>query len=225
MRVHSRQHLLLAGLALCGFVAACLWLAGEWRDWPGVMIERAIKQQEPVATDKLLAFWEPNKEMGSPALPGRNPHLAGLAGYTLAQDTSLAVFQRAEMLLQAEQLTRAALSREPADARAWARLAWLLDSRKGPTDQLLAALRMSLYCAPADVHLVFWRLRSAATYRSAWDADLESLLARQVILGWRVSPARLAKVAKAGALQDWMRTVLHDHGADTDQFDARLRKS
>jgi len=223
--IRSRQHAVLAGMSLCLLAAACLWLANEGRNWPGVVMERAINRGEAVATDKLVAFWQDTREVGDTPLPGGHAHLPGLVGYTLAQDPNLPVFRRAEFLLQAEQATRAALLREPADARAWARLAWFLDQRKGQASQLLDALRLSMYFAPADGRLVFWRVQTAAKYRPNWNADFEQLLARQVVLGWRVSPARLVHVVQTTNLRNWVREVLNNSGADMEQFDVRMNKA
>ena len=110
---------------------------------------------------------------------------AGMA-YTLVLDGRLPVGRRAEILLQAERATRQALLREPAEPRAWARLAWFLHIRQGAAVQFLAALRMSMYLAPADTDLAFWRIKMAGPCRADWDAGFEQMLTRQVILGWRV---------------------------------------
>lgn len=223
--IRSRQHAVLAGMSLCLLAVACLWLANEGRNWPGVVMERAINRGEAVATDKLVAYWQDTREVSDIPLPGGHAHLPGLVGYTLAQDSNLPIFRRAEFLLQAERVTRAALLREPADARAWARLAWFLDQRKGQASQLLDTLRLSMYFAPADRRLVFWRVQTAAKYRPNWDAGFEQLVARQVVLGWRVSPARLVHVVQTTNLHDWVREVLNNSGADVEQFDARLNKA
>ena len=225
MIVRRSQYVVIAGISLCLFAASVQWFAEELRNWPGVLMERALNRKEVVLTSKLLEFWEQNKVTGqNVSLPGSHPHLPGLVGYTLVRDNSISVFRRAEILLQAEQATRKALNYEPADARAWARLAWFLDMRKGSTAQLIAALRMSIYVAPADAALVFWRLQMAAKYRAAWDRDFEDLLVSQVKIGWRVSPSRLVQIVKAGKLLDWARIVLNRNSVDDDLFEYHLNQ-
>lgn len=225
MSARPLQPLLIGGLALCGLVVAGLWLTTAWRAWPGVVLESAVNHKETVSQRTTMAVWQRSEGLENAPLPGPHVHFPGLAGYKLVQDTSLPVFRRAEILIQAERATRQALLREPAEARAWARLAWFLHIRQAEASQPLAALRMSLYLAPADKDLVFWRIKMASSYRAAWDADFEQLLTRQVILGWRISPARLAKTAKAAKLQEWVRSVLSSDSEELERFDALVRKS
>lgn len=219
------QPFVIAGLALGGLVVAGLWLATAWQAWPGVVLESAVNHKEAVSPRTVMAVWERSRGLEEATLPGPHLHFAGLAGYKLVQDPGLSVYRRAEILLQAERATRQALLREPAEARAWARLAWFLHIRQAAAGQPLAALRMSLYLAPADRDLVFWRLKMAAGYRAAWDADFEQLLRRQVSLGWRISPTRLVKTAKAARLEDWVRGVLSSDPEALEGFDALGRKS
>lgn len=226
MRIKSYQHLFLAAVSLCGLLVAGLWLVTAGKSWPGVLIERSILRNEAVSMDNFQAFWSTSAELIDTILPGSHLHLPGLVGYTLARSTNLPAHNhRAEILHQAEQRTRQALLRDPAAPHAWARLAWFLDIRQGSPIELLSALRMSMYLAPADTALVFWRIKTAARYQAFWNADFEHLLARQVAIGWRIAPHRLVQVAKTTQLHDWIRAVLSRNVADIDTFDAKFKKT
>jgi hypothetical protein len=225
MNVRNMQLPLIAAAALIGMAASALWLGTAWKSWPGTLLERAFDRKEAVPPGSLMVLWEKSRKLEQSLLPGTHLHLPGMIGEKLVQNRQIAVARRLEILLEAERVVREALRREPAEPRAWSRLAWLVQFRQGPAAQILAALRMSMYLAPTDLGLLFWRIEAAGVHRASWDAGFEELLKRQIHIGWRVSPARLVKAAKTAVMKDWVRSLLGEHPGDLERFDQLLTKS
>ena len=225
MNVRNMQLPLIAAAALIGMATSALWLVTAWKSWPGTLLERALNRKEAVPPGSLMVLWEKSRKLEQSFLPGTHLHLPGMIGEKLVQNRQIAVAQRITILLEAERAVRVALRREPAEPRAWSRLAWLVQFRQGPAAQILAALRMSMSLAPTDLALLFWRIEAAGAHRASWDAGFEELLKRQVHIGWRVSPARLVKAARTAGMQDWVRSLLSGQPDDLDRFDHLLTKS
>jgi len=158
----SRQGVLIAVIALLGLVPACLWLWTVWQHWPALLVQQALSRGEHVDTATLQRVWADVQGVEGSILPGRHLHLPGMIGQLLLERADLPAAERREILLTAEQAARRALTRDPADARAWARLAWFVELRRGPAKEILAALRMSHYLAPTDPGLLAWRDNAAA---------------------------------------------------------------
>ena len=214
----------IACLAFIGVASAILWLATVSASWPAVLLERAVTLKEKIPPASLLSVWEKSRSLDTALLPGPHLHLPGMVGQQLLEGAALSGEHRAEVLQAAEQATRSALLREPAAPRAWARLAWFQQLRQGSPYGILDAVRMSAFLAPSDRGLVFWRLTTAGAYRPYWDADLETMMRRQVLLAWRIKPSRLAAVAKATHLHEWVRSILDADPEARTRFDQELAK-
>ncbi len=173
----SRQGMLITAIALLGLVPAILWLWTAWQQWPAHLVQRAISRGEPVDTVTLQRIWADTQGVEGSILPGRHLHLPGMIGQLLLERDELPADHRREIQLIAEQAARRALARDPADARAWARLAWFVELRRGPAAEILAALQMSHYLAPTDPALLAWRDKAAAR------SGAEIPLARQALPG------------------------------------------
>jgi hypothetical protein len=216
---------LIAAAALIGMATSALWLGTAWKSWPGTLLERALNRKETVPPGSLKVLWEKSRNLEQSVLPGTHLHLPGLIGEKLVQNRHITAVQRVAILLESERAAREALRRDPAEPRAWARLAWFLQLRQGPAAQILSALRMSMYLAPNDRSLLFWRIEAAGPHRASWDAGFEELLKRQVHIGWRVSPGRLVKAARTAGMQDWVRSLLGEQPDDLNRFDQLLTKA
>lgn len=225
MNLRIMQLPLIAAAALIGLATSALWLGAAWKSRPGTLLERALNRKETVPPESLKVLWEKSRRLEQSVLPGLHLHLPGLIGEKLVQDRRITVVQRVAILLESERAVREALRRDPAEPRAWARLAWFLQLRQGPVAQILSALRMSIYLAPNDRGLLFWRIEAAGAHRASWDAGFEELLKRQVHIGWRVSPARLVKAAGTAGLQDWIRSLLSEKPEDLKRYEQLLTKS
>jgi hypothetical protein len=175
----------LAGLALVfllGLGAALAWLAASHRAWPGVMFEARVLRQAPMAPGTALRAWERIRGLESDRLRGPHLHLPGLAAQLALVQGGLSREERAALLAAGRRATRLALAREPADPRAWARLAAHRLIAGGPSPHVVAALRLSIYTGPAVRSLVGWRLDLARRCRAHWDSAFEPLVRRQEVL-------------------------------------------
>lgn len=190
------QLAVIAVAALCGLTVSMLWLSTAAKAWPGVMLQRKINQDLPVSPSTLVEVRKRVSGLDQTLLPGRHAHLPGLTGQLLITDVHQQPEQRQAMIREVEQAVRAGLARDPAEARAWARLAWLVHLRQGPAEEVLGALRMSIFCSPASRPLLLWRLETAGRYRHHWDQEFTDLIVRQTTLAMRVFPAKTAEIAE-----------------------------
>lgn len=186
------QVLILTAVFLAGWAGAALWLVTAQKSRPGVMFERRIKQGTPVAEKTLIRMWQQVEGLDRTWLPGRHVHLPGLVSHLVIMNAGLPIDLRAAAVVGGEEATLNALAREPADAHAWARLAMFRHLKRGPSREVVSALRLSIYAAPAMKSLVFWRIRMAGLCQAHWDAEFEGLVKRQIVLAQRISPRKLA---------------------------------
>ena len=208
------QVLIMGALALTALVLSLLWLLTAFNSWKGVMLERRVNQGQSISPDTLLSVWDQIKEVDKAFLPGTHLHLPGLAGQLIIMNQELPVETRAEVLLRSEESIINALTRDPAQTFSWARLAWFRHLEKGPSPEVVEALRMSIYTAPAKRSLLFWRIGMAGRSRMHWDQEFENLVRRQLIYGQRVSKTRLENVAGESGLDDLVRATLNLYPPD-----------
>ena len=213
-RLAGRLELLILGaFFLAGLGSALVWLATAQRAWPGVMFERRVFRQEPMAPETPIQVWERIRGLETSWLPGSHVHLPGLAAQYALQMGTLDKPRRAEVFAQGRWETCVALAREPAESHAWARLATYRMLAGGPSATVVAALRMSIYTAPAMHSLVFWRIRMAGWCRAHWDGEFERLIKRQIVLASRISKRRLESSVAGTAMETFTRQVLAKSGA------------
>ena len=150
------EGLLIASWSIICLAIAGLWLWTSWHHWPGVLLQRATTRGEKLDTATLMRLRDDLFGVEEAIIPGRHLHLPGMVGQLLLLQVDIPAGERQKILNAAESATRRALSRDPADARAWARLAWFIELRRGPPEEILAALTMSRYLSPADPALQAW---------------------------------------------------------------------
>ena len=215
---------LIAEVTFCFLAASLIWLNTAWRSWPGVQLQRSLDQKLVISADSLLSIWEEGNTLANTFLPGTHVHLPGLAGEQLLQKEKLTVGRRAEILLATERSIKTALLRDPAEPRAWARLALIRSLRQSAPADILSALQMSVYLAPADKNLLFWRLKLAAPHYRDWAPELKELFARQVVIGSRISPKELASAAQTEPVQAWIHEILVEDTPSLILFNNELKK-
>jgi len=213
------QLLILTLLALAGLGASGLWLWTAQKSCLGLMIERRISQDQPVSPKTLVQVWEQSRNLEQAVLPGRHLHLPGLLSQFIVFNHELPRELRAEALVEGQESAHMALARDPAHAHAWARLAGYSYIFNGPSPDTLAALKMSIYAAPAKRSLMFWRLNLAGACRDYWNEEFEDLIRRQIILAWRISPPRLAEIAVESDMVNLTRQVLSRSPQDLQRFE------
>jgi hypothetical protein len=101
---------------------------------------------------------------------------------------------RTEWMTNATQETRQGLKLAPAQAGAWARLAWL-DYQAGDSKTAAQDIKMSMLSGPVDPPLMIDRLKLALAMRPRLDSDGLDLLNRQIRLSWILAPDAIAALA------------------------------
>lgn len=215
---------LLTGVSLCFWAVSLLWLNTAWRSWPGMQLERSLNQKKLISTASLMIIWKEGYNLANAFLPGSHLHLPGIIGEQLIQNGRLPLGRRAEIFLAAERSIKTALMRDPAEPRAWARLALIRSLRQSAPADIFSALQMSVYLAPADRNLLFWRLQLAIPHYRNWTPELKELLTRQVIIGSRISPKELASAAQTEPVQAWIHEILVEDTPSLILFDNELKK-
>lgn len=217
----------LKGIAAAAFILLILsgiWLWTGAQSWKGVMLERGFEQDREFSDQALKQAWKSSRDLHEKLLPGRHVHYPGLAAQLLILDERIEPRTGAQVLLRGRDSMYIALAREPAHAHAWARLAWVEHMLQGPSPEAVSALAMSMYAAPADRSLVFWRISMSAANQTYWDPGFESMIRRQVIHAWRISPGRLARTVVETDMVEKSRQALAAAREDLERFDQLIAR-
>ncbi|RQD67737.1 MAG: hypothetical protein D5R98_00575 [Desulfonatronovibrio sp. MSAO_Bac4] len=172
------------------------------------MLQRQVNAGENISATTLQKVWEKTENLENTFMPGRHVHYPGLVSQLIILEKSLPLEFRTRVFSAGEDAIIKALSREPADAFAWARLCWFEILQNGPGENSLNALKMSVYTAPAKRSLIFWRLEMLALHINDWNTEIESLVRRQIEYAWKISPRRTASWAASSELTEMLRDVL-----------------
>jgi hypothetical protein len=202
------QLLVLAVIAIAGLAASGIWLWTSQKSWKAVMFERSVNRDQDVSTQTLVQVWEQSRNLGKTFLPGPHVHLPGLISQIMIADLEIPEEERALALIYGQESIQNALARDPAHSHSWARLAWYSYLLEGPSEEVVANLRMSIYTAPAKRSLIFWRIRMAGLCRDFWDQDFENLLIRQLNLAWRISPRELFSVVSGTDMEEMVNEIV-----------------
>ena len=212
------EALLIALFASAVLFFAALWLTTEWRTWWRVPLQQQLDQGSAPSLESLQRLYVESHGVEQSWLSGSHLHYPGLVGQLLLEGHPLPLAERIEIGERSEKATRSALAREPANAQAWARLAWLRHLGYYPVSEILDPLRLSMQMAPAQRGLLLWRLELAAIYQSAWDEEFERLLERQVVYAWRASPRGLVTLATKHNITGFIYGILSAQHEDGDMF-------
>lgn len=207
-------------LAAVGLAASGLWLWTAQQAWKGVMLERRVGLGEQVSPETLVSLWQQTRALDQTLFPTQHVGLPGFVGQLLIMDQRIPLEVRSEVLADSIHATANALARNPASAHGWARLAWLNQMQGGPPEESVAYLRMSFFAAPAEKNLLFWRILAAGAHKKHWDDDFETILKRQIINAWRVSPKVLVQTAKDAGILSMAEEALAEQGIHLDHADA-----
>ncbi len=206
--MHRREHLLILLAALAALACSGAWFATTAATWRAEQTQRLITQGTPVSRDTLLAAHALVRNPDSFLIPGPHLHLPAQLTASLLADGSDADQEDLELTLHAQELAMQALVREPAHSKTWALLAYARYTLDGPSKDALAALRLSIYTAPARPSLIHWRLALAARNHAFWDVQMANLVRGQILAAWRNNPRMLAQTAAANGLVPLARLVL-----------------
>jgi len=208
------QLLFVSVIALVGFCFSSLWLGTAQKAWKTDMLKRITNQGRQVPNMLLADLWQRSKNLDQTFLPGGHLHRPGLIAHLMLMGRTLPTELKASVTDNGTEALCRALSREPAYSLSWARLAWFRYLSKGAGPAVIAALRMSIYTAPAKKNLLLWRIHMAGLNMVYWDNDFEELLRRQIYLAWRISPARLNKAVAGTRMETMVRETISRFSTD-----------
>jgi len=210
IKKHSSTVLILSG-AVTAFFAASLWIFSTAGTWRNQQMERLLAGGNQ--TDLEMLYYV--LEQGSPEealLSGAHLHIHSLVAAdlyaALKEETENVHDVLAEGIISAQ----TALGLEPADAYAWARLAYFLHELDGPSPQVLNALHMSVYTAPSDPDLIYWRLGMTVHNHTHWNEQDYAWILRQIRLAWSINPGKTSRIALENGFLALLKMVLAGDG-------------
>ncbi len=220
----SKELVLILLVTLIGMGMALMWLVSAARAWPVLQVARLLTREQPVATERLVSVLEKAWELNTPFLPGRQNHAPILLAARLYSVQDSAEREKGDLLHQGALAARQALAREPANAQTWARWAYFEYVMNGPSAATSDALRLSIYTAPANPNLLYWRLGLLARHQAFWDYQMVELIRSQILLAWRANPKLLVDTIQQHGLTAITRLILAPHPNQLRQLDSRLEQ-
>jgi hypothetical protein len=209
-QTHKELILILLS-ALIVLAISVVWLINSAGAWQAHQVERLLKNGHLLSRETLMRTLEKSRDLDKAFIPGSHLHAPALLAANIpmaSEDADQAVNQK--ILSDARESAKRALSREPADALAWAQLAYFIYVLDGPSKDALNALRMSIYMAPYKYNLIFWRLEMAALNADLWDDHMADLIRRQIFLAWKENPELLVEIATSYGLVPFAGEVISD---------------
>ncbi|TVQ96279.1 MAG: hypothetical protein EA399_16145 [Desulfovibrionales bacterium] len=194
---------LVAALGLC-----LLWLFTATQTWPALQVERLLAMGETPSSAQLTTALEKSRGLDKTLLPGPHLHYPALLIAKLDTLREEDTIPDAPLLGIARASLGQSLAREPVDADAWAQLAYFQYVLDGPSEDVIAALRLSIYIAPTKTDLLGWRLALAARNQAFWTPELTQMIRSQILLAWRDNPRRLVRTALEFELLPLVQLVL-----------------
>ena len=210
MRQKRNQLILILLPALGALVISAVWLITSARAWHAHQVEQLIKNGHLVSRQLLMETLEKSRHLDKTVIPGTHLHAPALLAAGLHRESDSVESVNNKILADALESAKLALSREPADAFAWAQLAYFTYTLNGPSADALNALRMSIYISPYKYNLIFWRLEMAALNADFWDDRMADLIRRQILIAWKENPELFVEIAKPYGLLPFAREVISD---------------
>ena len=206
---------LLAGLALPRTIAAIILLPTE-------APLQSIREDRRLTAEELSDLARRLDSAASWSSAGRIRTDLALVLVLLAEQMppgsaeSLARFEAAEALLVD------GLGRAPASAYPWMRLAYVRTVLKRPAQDVIAAVKASIWSSPHEARLVLPRLDLALTYWPLLSLDDLEIMRQQSRFAWTIPKARpeLADIARRRFAAAQIRVALDS--ADVGEFDRLL---
>lgn len=126
-------------------------------------------------------------------------------------------------LQRAVDALRTGLARAPANAYAWARLAYAEALARGWSPLAVASLRLALITAPYEPQLLWSRLRMAFLAWPEMTGDDQEVVYQQIRYAWQTNPPELARLASELNRTDLVRAALQLMPDDSAVFEELLK--
>jgi hypothetical protein len=223
-QTHKELILILLS-ALIVLAISVVWLINSAGAWQAHQVERLLKNGHLLSRETLMRTLEKSRDLDKAFIPGSHLHAPALLAANIpmaSEDADQAVNQK--ILSDARESAKRALSREPADALAWAQLAYFTYILDGPSREALNSLRMSIYIAPYKYNLIFWRIEMAALNGAFWDNQMADLVRRQILIAWSADPDLLAQTAIDYGLVPFTREILSADPEKLNQFETLINR-
>ncbi len=202
-----------------------LWLFTAIQTWPAMQVERILAMGETPSSAQLATALEKSRGLDETLLPGPHLHYPALLIAKLDTLREGDTLPDVHLLGVASASLLQSLAREPVDTDAWARLAYFRYVLDGPSEKVIAALRLSIYTAPASRDLLVWRLALAVGNQAFWTPELWQMFRSQILLSWMDDPRRLIRTALAHDLLPLVRLVLAAEQGQLRQLEALLPRN
>lgn len=132
---------------------------------------------------------------------------------------------RGILLQEARKSLELGLTEGPGDAFAWVRLAYADYLLDGPSDGVVAALKMAIWTAPYQPRLIFNRLELCFLVWPRFAPHDRYLVYQQIRYAWQEDPKRLVELARRENLVELVRSSLYPTEKDQARFERLLQKS
>lgn len=118
-----------------------------------------------------------------------------------ANDMQRALHDRREAFERSIVAAEASLLRSPAQPRAWLRIAQARAWLRFTPDEVIEALKMSIYTGRMEPSLFITRLALGLSYQQRMDEEGRAMLRDQLLLTWAIQPRELSTAVKSGQLR------------------------
>jgi len=194
---------------------------------PGNGILGRIQKGEDVSRAELLILAESRRSAANWVDSGRILTDLALAQIELAKIADFSSAAGRRSLDEAIVSVKHGLSLGPANAYAWARLAYLLIVQSNDAVGAADALRMSILVGPHERSLTLWRIQLCLTIWPYIDEDTRSLVAQQIrahwnIIGWE-KRKEFARIIRSHEAQGTVRRALKTLPIELADFERALR--
>lgn len=228
MDIRIKPQQAVAVLAALAFAGTLLVLSvprtiGALSALPGDRILRQIQRGETVDAAALGTLISSRERASAWRRRGGDHADMALGNLVLATLNAERDGPDPEPIRLAVRSLKASLALTPVNPHAWSRLAYAQILRDGPSADVAASIRMSVYLGPHETDLVFSRLRLSFVAWSHLTEEDRELVARQIRFAWKISDEELALLAMATGRYKEIRLALLETPEILADFENVLR--
>jgi hypothetical protein len=181
---------------------------------------------ETIPADQLRALGARARE--SLELHGHYRYWDGLSflHYLGGLDAGSPPLERRHALESSIEAALEAVGQAPMKPMTWLRIAAARASLKYPGDQVLAALKMSIYTGRVEPTMLPLRLELGYSHLGSMDDEAVILLRDQTLLTWRVQGSAFVRSIRSGAIRfsDVERVLAGSHNDVLEEMEEQLGK-